>query len=228
MSAVLKFTNWETHQHYKDRDPPWIKLHVSILSSTAWVKLSNEGRVLAIASMVIASKNKGQFEADRDYFKRVAYLDFEPDFQSLVDCGLCEIIKADQRRDREEERRGEESIVLAGASKMLADASTGTHAHQWKPLTDSASTSECLKFLMSGHVLFYKMSFPAQCQVSSLLDQYTAIERATACNRLIQDYAGDAEMKYAPARQLRYALEDVRNPRQQAAGSKYDGIEVMQ
>lgn len=104
----------------------------------------------------------------------------------------------------------------------------GTHAHQWKPLTDSASTADCLKFLMSGHVLFAKMGFPAQCQVSSLLDQYTDIERATACNRLIQDYAGDAEMKYAPARQLRYALEDVRNPRQQAASSKYDGIEVMQ
>lgn len=101
------------------------------------------------------------------------------------------------------------------------------HAHQWKPLTDSASTSDCLKFLMSGHVSFSKLNFPAQGQVASLLDQYTAIERATACNRLIQDYAGDAEMKYPPAMQLRYALEDIRSPRKKDGEPPQRKVKVL-
>ena len=227
MSTILKFTHWEFYQHYKDRDPPWIKLHVSILSSSAWVRLDNCGRVLAIACMVIASKNKGQFEADAQYLKRVAYLDFEPDFNALVTCGLCEIVSQNKTETEERQRRGEESIVQADASKLLASASKDVQVTAWKPLEAGASIQDCVSFLMAGHTLFSKMPFAGQAQVASLLNEYADEERVKACNRIIQDYAGDAEMKYPPAMQLRYALEDIRNPRKKDGEPTQRKVKVL-
>lgn len=94
----LKIRNWEKFQHYSKRNPPWIKLHFSILQSKDWVSASNEDRVLAIAIMLIASHDhscNGSFDADSEYIKRVAYLDFEPNFKRLINLGFLELVQAD-------------------------------------------------------------------------------------------------------------------------------------
>lgn len=83
--------NWKKFQHYKDRNPPWIKLHESVLASADWVMLDNDGRVLAIASMLVAAKNDNQIDtsdAGRSYMQRVAYLPNLPDFKPLITCGF--------------------------------------------------------------------------------------------------------------------------------------------
>jgi len=98
-----KIRNWSKYQHYKDRNPPWIKLHFELLASEDWVTLSDASRVLAIASMLLASRNDGCVPADPKYLKRVAYLHELPDFTELLNCGF--VTKEDD------------------ASNMLADAS---------------------------------------------------------------------------------------------------------
>ncbi len=107
--AFYRIVKWETYQHYKDRSPPWIKLHRDILASRTWVGASNETRVLAIASMVLAAATNNRIPADPDYIRRVAYLDTIPDFAPLVKLGFLEIIE-------------ENGAALADASTMLADA----------------------------------------------------------------------------------------------------------
>jgi hypothetical protein len=55
--------------------------------------LNDSERVLAIASMLIASQSdrpNGEFEADPEYFMRVAYLNITPDFNPLIKCGFLE------------------------------------------------------------------------------------------------------------------------------------------
>ena len=87
-----RIRNWNKHQHYKDRNPPWIKLHFELLTSRDWVTLDDASRVLAVASMLIASRSEvpGEFEADPDYFSRVAYLNSPPDFKPLINSGFLE------------------------------------------------------------------------------------------------------------------------------------------
>lgn len=87
--------NWEKFQHYKDRNPPWIKLHYELLSSTDWVILNDASRVLAIACMLVASRNNGHVPTNPNYLKRVAYLNRKPNFKPLIDCGFLEIPLAD-------------------------------------------------------------------------------------------------------------------------------------
>jgi len=48
---ILKIRNWEKYQHYKNRNPPWIKLHFEMLSSKDWVLVDDASRVLATASI---------------------------------------------------------------------------------------------------------------------------------------------------------------------------------
>lgn len=80
--------DWKFYQHYKDRNPPWIKLHYELLTSKEWVMLSNDSRCLQIVSMLMASRNDGAVPNDPEYIKRVAYLDNTPDFTELVKCGF--------------------------------------------------------------------------------------------------------------------------------------------
>ena len=107
--SKLKVKNWEQFQHYRDRNPPWIKLHFSMLSSQDWVTLDDASRVLAIACMLIASRNGGYVPTDPAYIKRVAYLNKAPNFKPLIDCGFlesasgCKQMLADARPETETE-----------------------------------------------------------------------------------------------------------------------------
>jgi hypothetical protein len=100
--ATYRVRNWTKFQHYKDRNPPWIKLHVEILSSKDWVMLDDAGKLLAIACMIVAAKDNGNVPDDPSYIQRVAYLQTKPDFKPLIKVGFLE--------------------VLADASNLLADA----------------------------------------------------------------------------------------------------------
>lgn len=82
--------NWRQFQHYSDRNPPWIKLHFSMLSSMDWVTLDDASRVLAVACMLIASRNEGVVPSNPEYIRRVAYLNKSPNFKPLIDCGFLE------------------------------------------------------------------------------------------------------------------------------------------
>jgi hypothetical protein len=88
---IYRIRNWRRFQHYKDRNPPWIKLHREILSSLDWVVLDNDGRALAIACMVLAAGTEdGSFDGDPDYVRRVGYFE-SVDFNPLIACGFLEI-----------------------------------------------------------------------------------------------------------------------------------------
>lgn len=87
-----KIKGWERFQHYKDRNPPWIKLHFSLLSSRDWVALSSEGRELAVVLMLVASRGEGMVPNDPEYIQAVGHLKKTPNFGPLVKCGFLEPI----------------------------------------------------------------------------------------------------------------------------------------
>lgn len=107
MSTYLRIRQWNEFQHYKDRDPPWIKLHRKLLTSQTWVSSDDASRALAIALMLLAAGTDNKIPADPAYLKRVAYLNSEPDWMPLVRNGFVDLI-------------GENGEVLADASKTLA------------------------------------------------------------------------------------------------------------
>lgn len=95
LSANFRIRNWRRFQHYKDRNPPWIKLHVETLSSEDWVTVDDASKLLAVVCMIIAAKNDGLVPNNPKYVRRVAYLNTDPDFGPLISCGFLEITQAD-------------------------------------------------------------------------------------------------------------------------------------
>ena len=125
----IEICNWSEYQHYKDRCPPWIKLHSNLLNSQMWVMLDDASRLLAIALMVLASKNGNKIPADPEYIKKVAHLK-KVDLKPLIDIDFCRL--------------------LADASNALADASTLLSS----PLLSSASVKKPKKVTETGETEF--------------------------------------------------------------------------
>jgi len=139
-----KIKNWGNFQHYKDRCPPWIKLHHSLLTSEAWVMCNDASRALAIACMFLASRNEandGTFNGDPAYVQRFGYLNSEPDFTQLIQYGFIqlsqdastELPECDTEKSREEKIRKENthSTTRAGAlCKQLRQIGIEAAPHQ--------------------------------------------------------------------------------------------------
>jgi hypothetical protein len=59
--------NWTTFQHYKDRNPPWIKLHRDLLIDKEFMRLPLASKALAPLLWLLASESvNGIFDADFD------------------------------------------------------------------------------------------------------------------------------------------------------------------
>lgn len=132
MTHHYRITEWKRYQHYKDRSPPWIKLHRDLLTSRTWVMLDDASRVLAVACMLIAADTDNEIPADRDFITRRAFLHQEPDFAPLVAVGFLEehgvsdapddgasTMLANRTKCSPEERRGEESRSGAQAPRTV-------------------------------------------------------------------------------------------------------------
>ena len=56
---MLKIKNWEKHQHFKDRRPPWIKLYRDILDDIQWHELDPLAAKTLVSLWLIASEGDG-------------------------------------------------------------------------------------------------------------------------------------------------------------------------
>jgi hypothetical protein len=88
----IRVVNWERFQHYKHRNPPWIKLYGEMLSSRTWVTLDDSSRVLAFAVLMLAARHENKIPMDPDYIRRVAYLNSDPNFDGLLETNFVEIV----------------------------------------------------------------------------------------------------------------------------------------
>lgn len=128
---ALSLVNWAHLQHYKDRNPPWLKLYRDLLTSESWVLGTDQSRLVQVASIMLAARYNNEIPLRFDLLKRVASFDMsEKQFMTAVDhlatVGYCEIKEIDSplatckqlasnglatcnTEERERESRGEES-----------------------------------------------------------------------------------------------------------------------
>ena len=114
----LKPKKWETFQHYRDRCPPWIKLHRDLLNDREFMCLPLASKALAPLLWLLASESKdGCFQADSDELEfrlRIASKDIDAGLKPLIDKGFFVIASGvlaeclqDAIPERETETEGE-------------------------------------------------------------------------------------------------------------------------
>lgn len=117
--------------------------------------LDDASRVLAVACMLIASRNSGEIPDDPEYVRRVAYLNRKPDFSPLIKTGFltvqadaseCKRMLANDTQEEEESRdRLEEECAGAhdtSDGKTIANAKAGKYSAPPKPRSFKQWTPE--------------------------------------------------------------------------------------
>jgi hypothetical protein len=146
VTDYLQIRNWKKFQHYKDRNPPWIKLHFEMLASEDWVTLSDASKLLVPVCMLIASKHEGMVPNNPDYIKRVAYLDKRPNLTPLISCGFLQIMQADdsvvQATARPETERETEERERREEKKEYGAEAPCDFKEEWNLLADRVGLSK--------------------------------------------------------------------------------------
>jgi hypothetical protein len=76
---------WESFQHYKDRDPTWVKLYRDLLTSESWVLGTDSSRLVQVASILLAARYQNATPHKFDLFRKVASLDItETQFNAAI------------------------------------------------------------------------------------------------------------------------------------------------
>ena len=86
----LQVRNWRKWQSYRnDRgQPPWIKLHRSLLRDPEWISLPDRCRAHLVSIWLLAADRDGQVPNDAKVLQRLCQLDAKPDLQRLQDDGF--------------------------------------------------------------------------------------------------------------------------------------------
>jgi hypothetical protein len=73
--TTIAVKNWERFQHYKDRDPPWIKLYRDLLTSEPWVLGTDLSRLIQVAITLLAARYQNAIPYQFRMLKKVGSFD---------------------------------------------------------------------------------------------------------------------------------------------------------
>ena len=122
---TISVKGWERFQHYKDRDPPWVKLYRDLLTSESWVLGTDTSRLLQVASILLAARYNNEIPYRWDLVRKVASLEctekqFNEAVTHLCSSGFLEIHGVTT----------EEKPVEQSASAVLATCTSEAEAIQ--------------------------------------------------------------------------------------------------
>ena len=137
---LLQPKNWAVFQHYKDRCPPWIKLHRDLLNDRSFMRLPIASKALAPMLWLLASENEtAVFDASFEELQfrlHISKSDYENGIKPLIDNGFFEVAsglladclqvatpeterETETKKEAEKEKRTTIVVVPEGVSEQL-------------------------------------------------------------------------------------------------------------
>ena len=121
----LKVKNWDEFQHYKNRTPPWIKLHRDLLRDYDFTCLQDASKLHLVLLWLLASQLDNKIPTDPKWITKQLGLSKTVNLKPLIDNGFI--------------------LLVQDASKVLADCKqsaiveTETEAYKEETETEAAS-----------------------------------------------------------------------------------------
>lgn len=91
----LRVRNFDLLQHYKDRNPIWIKLYCSILEDYDFALLPDETKFHAIGLMLLASRSNNKFPADEVWLRAKINAKSEINLKLLLEIRFLECVSSE-------------------------------------------------------------------------------------------------------------------------------------
>ena len=119
----LKIKNWKKYQHYKDRNPPWIKFYHSILDDYIYSCLQDDSKLLLITLLLLAGKTNNKIPYDIKWIQNKSMIKKKINLKELLSSGFVFIDDGDSnliadeyqdatlRREEKIKRREEKKFV---------------------------------------------------------------------------------------------------------------------
>jgi ribosomal protein L32 len=83
--------NWKQFQHYKDRNPPWIKLYHSLLDDYEYSQLNDASKLLLLSLWMLAGRTDNKIPNDLSWIKSKSMLNNKIDLKPLINNGFISI-----------------------------------------------------------------------------------------------------------------------------------------
>ena len=100
----LRIANWEKYQHYKNRNPRWVKLYIDIFNRPNWISLDDKSKFLLLICLGIGAICDGKIPKCAKTLQKISNLRRKPDLKPLIDIGFL-IPDASKMLDREENNK---------------------------------------------------------------------------------------------------------------------------
>lgn len=88
LPQYVSIKNLEKYQHYTHRNPPWVKLHYSLLDDPAFLALDEVQQCRYIKLIMLASRQMNCISTDPEYLGRVMRVSEQVDVTPLIDAGF--------------------------------------------------------------------------------------------------------------------------------------------
>lgn len=90
MTQYLRVRNWDKFQHYKDRNPPWIKFHRELLHDYDFTCLQDASKLQLMLIWLLASQMDNKIPANPDWIKSQLNIKGKVCFKELIEKGFLE------------------------------------------------------------------------------------------------------------------------------------------
>lgn len=134
MSDSIKIRNWDKWQSYrKDRgQPPWIKIHRSLMRDPNWVALSDAERGQLVSIWMLAADKNGHIPSSPELIRKLCFMNDTPNMEMFDKHGFLDgwrqdDVKTTSRRrqyDAPDKNRVEKNRIEENITDLIAKDAT--------------------------------------------------------------------------------------------------------
>lgn len=192
---ILTVTGWREFQHYRNRTPPWIKLHRHLLDDMAWHGLPDAAKALAPMLWLLASESRdGRIDMTVEHLAFRLRSDsqrVDSALQPLIAAGFvtCERdagAESESEREAEGESEPEPEADASAPQRTVTDLVFGQGLH-WLMRSAARDERQCRgllgkwrKELASDETL---IALLGRAQREGVIEPVAWIEKAVAAHR---------------------------------------------
>lgn len=122
----LRVRNFDALQHYKDRNPIWIKLYCSILEDYDFARLPDETKFHAVGLMLLASRSNNKFPDDEEWLRAKINANSKINLQILLEIEFLEVISDKKGEESDENFDGKRTTNARKSKKTKDDLASAT------------------------------------------------------------------------------------------------------
>lgn len=126
----LRVRNFDALQHYKDRNPIWIKLYCSILEDYDFARLPDETKFHAVGLMLLASRSNNKFPEDEVWLRAKINAEKEINLERLLEIRFLEVVSDKKGEERNENFNGKRTTNARKSKKTKDEFASATFQNE--------------------------------------------------------------------------------------------------